>query len=125
MKNSGKLTFTGIIMIFLVGYGAFAAIKLISANLTEKEVSKKVKDTLGTERGYGFNESVGRDAIIKILSNTKSIVFTRDNEENVDVRIDKDKKLIIYYYEYEIVTDLIFAKKKKKVFKEEQLRSYN
>jgi len=125
MKNSGKLTFTGMIMIFIVLYGAFVSIKLISANLTEKEVTKKIKDTLGSERGYGFTASRGEEVIIEILSNVKGIVFNDEYSGNVEVTIDNKKHLILYYYEYEIVTNLIFFKKRKLVTKEEDIRSYN
>lgn len=125
MKNSGKMTFTGLLIIFLIIYGAFAAIKLISSSITEKEISKKIKDTFGVDRGYGFTEASGEEIIKKILSNSSGIIFDKDDRDSVEVTIDNEKKKIFYYYEYEVVTNLIFFKKRKRVLKDEEIRSYH
>ena len=124
MNQKGKISFFGILTIFIVFYGAFAAIKIVSANITENQVKKTIKDRIGLERGHGFTEEKGREIILEILLKNSDIVFDPKEEGVVDLTIDDEKKLIIYYYEYELVTDLLFFKKIKKVSYEADMNSF-
>ncbi|MEN8153378.1 MAG: hypothetical protein ABFR75_05095 [Acidobacteriota bacterium] len=124
MNQKGKLTVTGIITILLVFYGIFAAIKIISANITEDQVQKDIKDRIGIERGYGFTEERAMEIIVNTLKKHSDIVFDPDEEGVVDVTIDDEKKLIIYYFEYELVTNYIFFEKRKKITQEEDMQNF-
>lgn len=125
MNQKGKISFAGIFIVFLVFYGAFAAIKIISANITEDQINKNIKDQIGLERGYKFTEERGREIILEVLTKSNDIVFDPKEEGTIDFTIDDEKKLIIYYYEYELVTDFLFFKKRKKIGFEDDMRSYN
>jgi len=126
MKNSnqGKLTITGIIVIFLIIYGAFAAVQIITANLTEGEIEKKVTDRLGRERRFSLSESQAEDYIYEILSKQRDIVFGDAEEDTIQVTIDLEKKTLSYYFEYALETDFIFTKKIKRVRVDKSMPSY-
>ncbi len=124
MNNKGKLTFTGIIVIFLILYGAFAAVQLINAKITEDEVAKKVKDRMGRERRYSLTDSEAEDYIYEILSEQRHIIFGDAEEDTIVVTIDKEKKTLSYYFEYGVETNLIFFKKLKRVKVDDSMLSY-
>jgi len=123
-SNQGKLTITGIIVIFLIIYGGFAAIQIITANITEGEIEKKVTDKLGRERRFSLSESEAEDYIFEILSKHKDIIFGDAEEDTIQVTIDKEKKTLAYYFEYALETNLIFTKKIKRVRVDKAMPSY-
>ena len=123
-SDQGKLTITGILVILLIFYGAFAAVKIISAKLTEDEVQKKVKDRIGRERGFSLTEVQAEDIIYEVLSQQRDIIFGDTEEDRISVTIDTEKKILSYYFEYGIETDLIFTKKVKRVRVNESMASF-
>ena len=124
MNNKGKLTFTGLLVIVLVFYGAFAAVQIINAKLTEGEIQKKVKDRVGIERGYSLTDGEAEDFIYEVLSKQNDIIFGEAEEDMISVTIDKDTKTLSYYYEYGLETDFIFFKNLKRVRVDDSMRSY-
>lgn len=124
MDQKGKMSIIGIFIVFLILYGAFAAVKIVSAHITEDQIEKKIKDRIGRERGYNFTEEQGREIIFEILSKSKNVVFNQEEEGAIDLIIDREKGLIIYYYEYELVTDLIFFEKRKKISHETDMKNF-
>lgn len=124
MNNKGKLTFTGLLVIVLVFYGAFAAVQIINAKLTEGEIQKKVKDRVGIERGYSLTDGEAEDFIYEVLSKQNDIIFGASEEDMISVTIDKDTKTLSYYYEYGLETDFIFFKNLKRVRVDDSMRSY-
>jgi len=124
MNNKGKLTFTGIIVIFLILYGAFTAFQLINAKITEDEIAKRVKDKMGIERRYSLTDSEAEDYIYEILSKQRDIIFGEAEEDTIVVTIDKEKKKLSYYFEYGLETNLVFFKKIKRVKVEDSMLSY-
>ena len=123
-NNQGKLTITGIIVILLILYGAFAAVKIVSAKLSEGEIQKKVKDRLGRERGFTLTEVHAEDIIFEVLSKQRDIIFGDKEEDTISVTIDTEKKTLSYYFEYSIQTDLIFTKQIKRVRVNESMASF-
>jgi len=123
-NNQGKLTITGIIVILLILYGAFAAVKIVSAKLSEGEIQKKVKDRLGRERGFTLTEVHAEDIIFEVLSKQRDIIFGDKEEDTISVTIDTEKKILSYYFEYSIQTDLIFTKQIKRVRVNESMASF-
>ena len=124
MNNKGKLTFTGLLVIVLVLYGAFAAVQIINAKLTEGEIQKKVKDRVGIERGYSLTDGEAEDFIYEVLSKQNDIIFGASEEDMISVTIDKDTKTLSYYFEYGLETDFIFFKNLKRVRVDDSMRSY-
>lgn len=124
MNNKGKLTFTGLLVIVLVLYGAFAAVQIINAKLTEGEIQKKVKDRVGIERAYSLTDGEAEDFIYEVLSKQNDIIFGASEEDMISVTIDKDTKTLSYYYEYGLETDFIFFKNLKRVRVDDSMRSY-
>ena len=124
MNNKGKLTFTGLLVIVLVLYGAFAAVQIINAKLTEGEIQKKVKDRVGIERGYSLTDGEAEGFIYEVLSKQNDIIFGASEEDMISVTIDKDTKTLSYYYEYGLETDFIFFKNLKRVRVDDSMRSY-
>jgi len=123
-KNQGKLTFTGLIVILLIIYAAFAAVQIITANMTEGEVEKKVTDRLGIERGYHLTENQAEDFIYEILSKQRGIIFGEAEEDTISVTIDREKKILSFYFEYGLETNFIFTKKLKRVRVDKSMASY-
>lgn len=124
MNNKGKLTFTGLLVIALVFYGAFAAVQIISTKLTEGEVQKKVKDRVGIERRYSLTDGEAEDFIYEVLSKQDDIIFGDAEEDMISVTIDKDTKTLSYCFEYGLETDFIFFKNLKRVRVDDSMRSY-
>ncbi len=124
MNNKGKLTFTGIIIIFLLLYGAFATVQIINAKITEDEVAKKIKDRMGRERGYSLSDTEAEDYIYEILSKQRHIIFGEAEEDTIVVTISKETKTLSYYCEYGLETDYIFFKKMKRVIVDDSMLSY-
>ena len=116
MNEKGKLTFSGILFTFIILYGIFAAIQLITAKLTEDEVKNVIKDRIGLIRGSSFTVKKGMDNITELLKDYArrgKIEFT--DEYHVYVTTEKNGKVIKFTYEFDIVTNLIFTKKIKEV----------
>lgn len=123
MRQEGKLTFIGFIIIILIVYGGFVAVKLISTNLTESQIENKVKDTFGMMRGSGFDEAEGEDAIRDILTERDDIIL--DENHVIDVELDKNTHTIKYFFEYEVETNFLLFKSRKKIEVNESMRSYD
>lgn len=123
-KQQGEINFTGFIMILIVIYGAYAAIKLISASLSETQIRKEVIDTLGTMRGADFSAEDGTKAVREILMRN-GIVFDENSGSEAIVTIDRQRGDLRYYYKYNVEVDLLFFKKKKTVEIDEDMKSYD
>jgi len=124
MNNKGKLTFTGIIVIALIFYGAYIAVQLITTAITEKEIAKRVKEKIGIERGYSFTNSKAEEFIHEILSKEKGIIYNKSNENAIFVKIDKETTTILYYFEYSTEINYLFYKKRRKIKVEDTMASY-
>lgn len=124
MRQQGKINFTGLIMLFIIVYGGYAAVKLIVSNAMETQIRKEVIDTLGTMRGADFSESDGIAAIKDIMQN-HSVIFDEEKANAVNVTLNKNKGTITFYYTYDEEINFIFFKKKKTVKVKEGLKSYD
>jgi hypothetical protein len=122
-KEQGKLNFTGLLMLAIVIYGGFAAVKYISTNLMVSQIENEIVDDFGLKRGADFTEEEAMQAIRDILSR-KDIIFNPDDPTAVDVQIDRTKGKIFYYYKFEVETDYLFFKTKKVVEVENEMGSY-
>ncbi len=121
MNEKGKITISGLILLLLIVYGAYASFIFLGARIEKSQISNEVKDTIGMYRGGDFTPAKGEVAIREIL-NKRDIIFTEAHEEQVSVQINR--KTIEYYYTYEIEMDFLFFKKKMIVEDEGQMRSY-
>lgn len=122
MKQQGKINFTGLIMILIIVYGGYAAVKLIVSNAMETQIRKEVIDTLGTLRGADFSETDAASAIRDILLD-HNVNF--DEDTAVNVSLNKTKGTITFNYVYDEEINFIFFKKKKIVNVKEGLKSYD
>ncbi|MCX6583853.1 MAG: hypothetical protein NT166_27065 [Candidatus Aminicenantes bacterium] len=123
-KQQGRVNFTGLIMILLVVYGGYAAVKLISASLSETQIRKEVIDTLGTMRGADFSAEEGTKAVREILMKN-GIVFDEESGNEANVRLDRQHGNLTFSYKYNVEVDLLFFKKKKTVNLTEEMKSYD
>jgi hypothetical protein len=118
-KRDGKITFSVFIFLLVIFYGAFVAVKLISAKIAESQISSDVVDKFGIIRGSSLKEDFAEEAIRKILRKY-NVDFDEGEKDSVSVQIRGTK--IHYFFRYKIVTNLIFLKKTKVVeVKEEML----
>ncbi|HLP62455.1 MAG TPA: hypothetical protein VK186_26690 [Candidatus Deferrimicrobium sp.] len=125
VKQTGRINFTGLIMLFIIFYGGYAAVKLIITSTTNTQIRKEVIDTLGTMRGADFSEEEGEKTIRNILLNYDSIIFDENNEDAIDVKLDRNKGTITFYYTYNTETNLLFFKQRKTVVVKEGMKSYD
>lgn len=124
MKQQGRVNFTGLIMILLIVYGGYAAVKLISASLSETQIRKEVIDTLGTMRGADFSAEDGTNAVKDVLMKN-GVVFDEEGGNEASVKLDRQHGNITFYYKYNVEVDLLFFKKKKTVEVKEDMKSYD
>lgn len=122
-KENGRLNFTGLLMLAIVFYGGFAAVKFISTSLMLSQIDNEIVDDFGLKRGADFTEEQAMQAIRDILSR-KDVIFNPDDPNAVDVQIDKNKGKIFYYYKFEVEVDYLFFKQKKVVEVEKDMNSY-
>ena len=121
MKNqNGKITLIGIIMMLVIVYGVFAAIKLLSAGFMESQIENEIKQALYIRQGSDFTTTIGEEAILKILEKN-DVFFDEQDEGAVVVTIDSKNFEVKYYVEFEIDIDLLFFKKTKEVTIDEVL----
>ena len=115
LKQTGKITITSLIILLMMAYGVFVAVKLISASFQDTQIAKEVKDKVGYLRNSS-NVSAARvqEEIIGILMK-KDIIFDKDDDAAVSVEIDRASLRIHYSYKYEVETNLIFFKKRRPV----------
>lgn len=122
-KEQGKLNFTGLLMMAIVFYGGFAAVKFISVSLMVSQIENEIVDRFGEFRGSDFTEEQAMQKIRDILAG-KAVIFNPDDPAAVDVQIDPKQGKIFYYYKFEVETDYLFFKNKKVVEVDKEMRSY-
>lgn len=123
-KQQGKINFTGFIMILIVIYGGYAAVKLISASLTDTQIRKEIIDTLGTMRGADFSVAEGTEVVRKIILRS-GVIFDEENGGEAFVKLDQQHGILTYHYKYDVEVDLLFFKKRKTVNITEEMKSYD
>lgn len=123
-KQQGRINFTGFIMLLIIIYGGYAAVKLIASSMSDTQIRKEVIDTLGTMRGADFSEEDGTRAIRGVLMK-HGIVFTEEGQNEAYVTLDRQHGDLRYYYRYNVEIDLLFFKKKKTVVIDEDMKSYD
>lgn len=124
MKHSGKITFGGFILLLLIVYGGFVAVKLIGAKYTQSQIKNEVYEEITLLRGGGFTSEKGEQAIVEILLKHKSVVFDK-GQGVVELTIDRKKGIIKYDFEYRIKSDFILFKKIKSIKESREIRSYD
>lgn len=124
MKQTGRINFTGLIMLFIIFYGGYVAIRFIAAGTTNTQIRKEVIDTLGTMRGADFSEEEGIKAVRGVLLD-HDVIFDENDEDAVSVKLDRDKGRISFFYKYDVELNLLFFKKKRTVEVKEGLKSYD
>jgi len=124
MNNSGKLTFTGMVVIALIFFGGYISVQLITSAITKGEIAKQVKDRLGKIRGFSLTNDQAEEHIYKILSKQKGIIFGKSEWDAISVRIDNENRTLSYYFEYGMETNFIFYKKRNKVQVKDSMRSF-
>jgi hypothetical protein len=123
MKQNGKITFTGFILLLLILYGGFAAVKLISASLMETQIENEVKDTLGFIRGAALTEEKAYKAIKDILQKN-DVIFDEKKKGAIEVRIDRRAGKLEYNFKYDVEVNLIFFKQRRTVEVKNEMRTY-
>ncbi len=111
-KEDGKVTIIGLIIIVLVVYGSFCAVKLVSANYMEKQIEKEVIDSFGLARGADFDPERAMDLICDILDQ-KGVIYDDEEEEEMNVYIQKGQINYSFRYQYEV--NLIFYTSKRNI----------
>lgn len=124
MKEHGKINFSGIIMILLIVYGGYAAVKLISAGAMGTQIRKEVIDTLGTLRGADFSEEEAVEAVKKVLLD-HAIIYDEEAGSTVQITLNREKGTITFLCKYDVETNFLFFKKRKTVELKEGLKSYD
>ena len=124
MNTKGKLTFTGILTIFLILYGAFFAYQFINAKIARRDVPKQVKERIGIHRNADFTEEEAEDIIYNILSKRKDIIFGEAEDDSIKVTINHETTTLSYYFEFGLKTNYIFFTKVERVQIEDSMKTY-
>jgi hypothetical protein len=122
MRQRGKVTFFSLILIIMLIYGIFVAIKLLGANFQESQIKKEVYDTIGVMRGSDFTTDMGAEAIRKILRKNDNIIFDENEEDAIEINLDKS--VIAYYFRFQIEIDLLLFKQLRLVEIEDTMERY-
>lgn len=123
MKQDGKLTITGILMILIVFYGGYVAVKIISADVMETQIAKEVKEKISILRGADFTEGDAMAAIIEIVK-SHDVIFNDKEKGAVSVIIDRNRGRITYQLTYDVESNLIFTSRRKTYTIKDELASY-
>lgn len=119
-NQRGKISIGGIILMLIIVYGAFAAIKFMSAGFTTSQIENEIKEALNVRQGSDFTPTIGENAIKDILDK-KKVYYEKDNAETIAVTVDPTTFRVTYYVEYEMEINLLFFKKIKYVTLDEVL----
>ncbi len=117
MKNrsqKGKISISGILVLLVLVYGVFVAIKFLSTQFTSTQIENEIREALFIRQGADFTPRVGRETIIKILEK-KDVIFDENSEKAIWVEIDPDTFKVRYYVEYEIEINLLLFQNVKEV----------
>lgn len=123
MKQDGKITILGLLMIVILFYGGFCAVKVVSVNLMESQIKKEVHDMIGLLRGPGFTDALAATKIIEILERN-DIIFDKEDAEGVWVALDRKAGTIKWEFSYSVDVDLILKKYTKHYVVTDEMRSY-
>lgn len=143
MRNpKGKANISSILIIIVLGYGAFLAFKFISSRVTKTQIKTEILEKLGYIRGPEFTPEKGEDIIRKILidhnlySEDASEGEVNENEsedKNVNAESDVTKikvevqqggSKIRFTVEYMDEIDLLLFKTKAHYNIEEEMLNY-
>jgi hypothetical protein len=123
MKQDGKFTFGGFILILIILYGGYAAIMLISTSLMQSQIENEVTEALGFRRGAALTNERAYEAIKDILLK-KDVIFDEKDQGAVDVTVDRRGGKILYYFRYDVEINFIFFKHRKTVEVKDEMRNY-
>ena len=114
INQKGKFSIGAILLLLIVVYGGFVAIKFMSAGFTATQIENDVKEMLYQLQGSDFTPEKGEDAIRTILDRA-GVIYDSENEEIISVTVNRSNFRVTYYVEYEIDINLIFFKHTKYV----------
>lgn len=117
------MNFTGLLILVIIFYGGYVAVKLISASMTETQIEKEVVERLAMYRSTDLTDEDAMKHIREVIG--KHDVIFDDEQGGVDVQIDRKGGKIFYYYKYGMEVDLIFWTKEKTVEVDSEIRSYD
>ncbi|MCP4150589.1 MAG: hypothetical protein GY757_22775 [bacterium] len=123
-SNSGKIRLSTLLIMAVIGYGGFIAVKIASAKLMQSQIQNEVIDTFGLMRGADFNEDAAIEAIIKILKKN-DIIFEDEYEDTVSVEIDNKGGKIYFRFKYEVEVDFLFFQQRSVVEVDDLMGSYS
>ncbi len=121
-KESGGLRLSSILIVAVIIYGAFVAVKFISVSMMETQLNKEIEDSFGMHRGSDFTEEKAYEVIEDILI-SKDVIYDEDDPEAINV--DISKSTIEWSYKYKVIIDCIFFKKEKEVYYENSMRAFS
>ncbi|MGE5343280.1 MAG: hypothetical protein ACM3SY_17565 [Candidatus Omnitrophota bacterium] len=146
-RQQGKVTLTGLLLIVIIVYGAFVAIKFASVTIDSTQLKKDISDRIGLSRGPDFTLEDGQKIIREILVQKRIIAADEriavEGEENenppggdsdapqtpprvtIAVRFDDNKTKIKFFVKYDEELNLILFKRKQTVTVEDQIINLN
>jgi len=122
MNQNGKLTFFSLILLIILIYGGFVAIKLLGANFQKSQIKKEVYDTIGIMRGSDFTPELGVEAIKKVLQKNDNVIFDKNEDEAIEIILEKN--VLRYYFRFQIEINLLFFKQIKQVEIDDSMERY-
>ena len=146
LSQKGKISFSTILIMLLLFYGAFAAFKIISSRLTKSQIKNEIVDKFGYIRGPDFTVEKGEKIIQDILKEHE--LYTEPGEEDeyedesgeeegsaesekaftgtrISVTVLQKGAKIKFYVEYMDIIDLILFKTKAYYTIDDEMLNYN
>jgi len=143
-SEKGAAKFSSILIVALICYGAFAAIKIISANVMEGQIRNNIIDEIGLQRGPNFTAENARKIVREALkaqgvlendteyseeSTTESTSEANSDsataEQIIYAEIDEKTSMVRFKATFNYTVNLIFFKQKKHYVVEGELLNYN
>jgi len=131
----GKFNISSILIIIIIGYGAFVAFKFISSRVTKTQIKTEILEKIGYIRGMDFTPEKGEEIIRRILIDhnlyTENVGEGEGNENvesfetKVKVELQQAGSKIWLAVEYMDKIDLLLFKTRMRYNIEEEMLNYN
>ena len=134
-RQMGKFNISSILIIIIIGYGAFVAFKFISSRVTKTQIKTEILEKIGYIRGMDFTPEKGEEIIRRILIDhnlyTENVGEGEGNENvesfetKVKVELQQAGSKIWLAVEYMDKIDLLLFKTRMRYNIEEEMLNYN
>ena len=147
--KAGKMRFSSILIVAILFYGGFVAVKIVSANIMQGQIKTNIIDRIGHLRGPDFTVEQGIKIVIDVLRENNVLEAEYDDTEDeegeadtasytdmgsgdedeefqrIDVKINSKENLVEFFVTYKYEINFIFFKQLKYYEVVGEVQNYN